>query len=195
MGGPGDPVGVARESCPWLSTLFCDICDGRDSMRGLLRCGGSSGGVSSFRARFELALLCEVPGLRPLGDWSNLGGGSPFCLRCSSGGTGGGGPSCAESNDLCDLIDCASSPGGRRPGLRAAGTLTGSGVRGGPANSGFEDWGVRFRNAKGGVGGTGSRPGPGPGPGRGRMLSPLGRERRLCSIERFCLRSGSGGVG
>jgi hypothetical protein len=101
-----------RDSVLRLSTLRCDICDGRGSISGLLRCGGSSGGMSSFRVKFELALLCAVPGLmllwavpglRPFGDVSFLDDGYPFCRRGSGGAMGGAAPSNdGSSKDLSD---------------------------------------------------------------------------------------------
>lgn len=54
----------------------------------------------------------------------------------------------------------------------------------------MEDCGVRFPDGIGGVGGTGSRAGG----GRGLMLSPLGLERMLCSMDGFCRNEGMGGV-
>lgn len=133
--------------------------------------------------------LWAVPGLRPLGDGSLLGEGYPFCLRGSGGAIPGGAPSNdGSSRDLSDRCDCASSRGGPRPGLKLAGKLPESGVRGRPANSEFEDCGVKLRDANcGGIGLC-------PWPGRGRILSPLGRERMLGSIDRFWRRSGIDGA-
>ena len=61
-------------------------------MGGLLLSGGGWGGTGSsismglsLRLKAELALLCEVPGLRPLGEGSLLlGVGYPFALRWSA---------------------------------------------------------------------------------------------------------------
>ena len=141
--GAGDCEGVwnaVRDSAPWLSKLRCDSCEDFGSMNGLRRCGGSSGGPSSFLVKTELVLLCAVPGLSPRGDWSRRGEGYPFCLRGSGGGRPGGAPSYGgSSTDLCDRCDCPSSPKGRRPGLKLEGTFTDSGVFGRLANSEVED--------------------------------------------------------
>lgn len=56
----------------------------------------------------------------------------------------------------------------------------------------MDDWGVRFWEEGCGGGGIGSRPCK--GGGRGLMLSPLGRDRMLGSMERFALKSGIDGV-
>lgn len=64
------------------------------------------------------------------------------------------------------------------------------GVSGLPPNAEKDDWGVRLPDGIGGVGGTGSRAGG----GRGLILSPLGRERMLCSIDGRGRKAGMGGV-
>lgn len=106
MGG-GVPDGVwnavpAVTSLSVLVTLRCESEDGCGSMKGRRRCGGASGGTSS-PPRSELALLCAVPGLRPLGDGSLRGDGKPFGLRCSGGGIAGAALSNGcSSRDRCD---------------------------------------------------------------------------------------------
>jgi hypothetical protein len=64
------------------------------------------------------------------------------------------------------------------------------GVSGLPPNAEIDDCGVRLPDGIGGVGGTGSRAGGGPG----LILSPLGRERMLCSIDGRGRKEGIGGV-
>jgi hypothetical protein len=90
----------------------------------------------------ELALLCAVPGLKPLGDTSLLGEGIPLGLRGSGGGRLAVELSKGSSKDFCDLCDRASSACGRRPGLRLGGSMLESGVSGRPPNPEKDDWGV-----------------------------------------------------
>lgn len=150
-------------------------------MGGLLLSGGpflgigASSGGSSLRAKAELASLCAVPGLRPLGEGSRrFGDGYPLPLFCSGCTMPRLVPSYGGSSiDRCDLCERASSGCGRLAGLAPRAkeeALADSGVLGLGPKSDLEDCGVSIC-----VGGVGSGIG-------GRIWSRLGGERKsICS--------------